>query len=82
MKFWALAYQFQEDVYYDFKKEEDTMDLSESCFLPTEIMALDVISNELSSNYIPVEITLERLERNGSWTHSRGIVERWDEQYD
>lgn len=82
MKFWAVAYQNQEDVYYDFAKEEDTMDLSETCFLPTEIMALDYISNELSTDYVPVEIDLEMLERNGSWTHSRGIVERWDEAYD
>jgi hypothetical protein len=82
MKFWALAYQYQEDVYYDFAKEEDTMDLTETCFLPTEIVALDYISNVLGTDYVPVEIDLERLERNGTWTHSRGIVERWDEEYD
>jgi hypothetical protein len=82
MTFWALAYQYQEDIYYDFEIEEDTMNLSENCFLPTEIMALDVISNELCSDYVPVEITLERLEKNGVWTYTRGIVEHWDEQYD
>lgn len=32
MKFWALAYQYEEDVFYDFVKEEDTMDLNEACF--------------------------------------------------
>ncbi|TFF45794.1 hypothetical protein [Bacillus thuringiensis] len=80
MKFWALAYQYQEDVFYDFAKEEDAMDLSESCFLPTEEVAEDFISQQLDSDYVPVEIELETLQKNGIWSWSRGRVERWDEE--
>ncbi|MGH0421931.1 hypothetical protein [Bacillus cytotoxicus] len=80
MKFWALAYQYQEDVFYDFAQEEDTMDLSESCFLPTEEVAEDFISQQLDNDYVPVEIELETLQKNGIWSWSRGKVERWDEE--
>ena len=81
MKFYALAYQFEEDIFYDFATEEDTHDLTETCFLPTKTMAEKVIEEELSTDYVPVEIELERLERNGVWTYSRGTVEGWDEEY-
>lgn len=81
MKFYALAYQYQEDIFYDFSKEEDTHDLTETCFLPTKAMAEKVIEDELSTDYVPVEIQIERIERNGVWSYSRGVVERWDEEY-
>ncbi|PIE91728.1 hypothetical protein CO726_30620 [Bacillus fungorum] len=80
MKFWALAYQYQEDVFYDFAKEEDTMDLSEACFLPTKDVADDFISQQLDDDYVPVEIELETLQKNGIWSWSRERVERWDEE--
>ncbi|MEB9540189.1 hypothetical protein P4V88_01610 [Bacillus thuringiensis] len=80
MKFWALAYQYQEDVFYDFAKEEDTMDLNEACFLPTKDVADDFISQQLDDDYVPVEIELETLQKNGIWSWSRGKVERWDEE--
>ncbi|MGE7427132.1 hypothetical protein ACQKLM_03180 [Bacillus thuringiensis] len=79
MKFWALAYQYQEDVFYDFAKEEDTMDLNEACFLPTKDVAEDFISQQLDNDYVPVEIELETLQKNGIWSWSRGRVDRWDE---
>ncbi|PHA00923.1 hypothetical protein COE51_06320 [Bacillus pseudomycoides] len=80
MKFWAIAYQYQEDVFYDFAKEEDTLELTESCFLPTEEVAENFISAELDSyDYVPVEIELETLQKNGIWSYTRGKVERWDE---
>lgn len=80
MKFWALAYQYEEDVFYDFVKEEDTMDLSEACFLPTKEVAEDFISQQLDDDYVSVEIELETLQKNGIWSWSRGRVERWDEE--
>ncbi|MFY0147859.1 hypothetical protein ACRS52_14690 [Bacillus cytotoxicus] len=80
MKFWALAYQYQEDVFYDFAKEENTMDLSESGLLPTKEVAEDFISQQLDDDYVPVEIELETLQKNGIWSWSRGKVERWDEE--
>lgn len=80
MKFWALAYQWQEDFFYNFESDEDTHDLSESCFLPTRAMAVKFIENELGTDYEPVEITLERLEKNGIWSYTRGPVKRWDDE--
>ncbi|GAB6439579.1 hypothetical protein bcgnr5369_00650 [Bacillus cereus] len=81
MKFWAIAYQYQEDVFYNFVKEETTLELNENCFLPTEKMAENFIKQELGDDYVPVEIELETLERNGVWSHTRGRVKRWDEQF-
>ncbi|MEJ1517786.1 hypothetical protein R3O67_31905 [Bacillus cereus] len=81
MKFWAIAYQYQEDVFYNFAKEETTLELNENCFLPTEKMAKNFIEKELDDDYVPVEIELETLERNGVWSHARGQVERWDEHF-
>lgn len=82
MKFWAIAYEWQEDIFFDFEKQEDTHDLTEACFLPTREMAVEYIADELGADYEPVEITLEILEENGSWTHSRGLVKRWDKSID
>lgn len=79
MKFWALAYQFQEDIFYDFRTEIDTTDLTESCFLPSKSLAKQMIDEIGGEDYVPVEIELERLERNGIWTWSRGKVDKWDE---
>ncbi len=78
MKFWAIAYEWQEDIFYDFEKHKDTHDLTESCFLPTREMAVEFVSEELGADYEPVEITLERLEKNGVWSYTRGSVKRWD----
>lgn len=82
MKFWAIAYQYQEDVFYDFAIEETTLDLSETCFLPTKEVAEDFISQHLDDEYIPVEIELETLQKNGVWSYTRGRVERWDEDFE
>lgn len=82
MKFFALAFQYQEDVFYDFSKREDTTHLTETCFLPTEKMASDFISEELSEKYAVVEIELESLQPNGIWSYTRGEVKRWDEEYE
>lgn len=80
MKFWAIAYQFEEDSFFDFKEKEDTMDLNENCFLPTKEMTEQFIENELSIQYVPVEIELCTLKENGVWSWTRGKVERWDEE--
>ena len=79
MKFWAIAYQFEEDSFYDFKKQEDTMDLTETCLLPTKELADKFIEEELSLQYVPVEIKLETLQKNGVWSWTRGRVGCWDE---
>lgn len=81
MKFWAIAYAWQEEIYYDLSEEDDTHDLKETCFLPTREMAVEYISENLGADYDPVEITLERLEKNGTWSYARGSVKKWDEGY-
>lgn len=79
MKFYAIAYQYQEDVFYNLETNEETMDLTEQCFLPCEGLAEKVIKDELSEDFVPVEIELETLNKNGVWSWSRGRVERWDD---
>lgn len=79
MKFYALAFQYQEDIYYDFAKQEDTYNLTETCFMPTKQMALSYIEEELGTDYVVVEIDVERVERNGIWSYTRGRVDVWDE---
>jgi len=79
MDFWAVAYKYQEDVFWDFEKEDETTDLKETCFLSTKSMAENYIEEVLSDEFTPVQINLERIEKNGVWSHSRGTVEQWDD---
>lgn len=69
MRFYAIAYQLDEDVFYDFNKREDTFEISENCFLPTREMAEEYIENELSVDCEVVEIELKTLEENGSYSY-------------
>lgn len=80
MKFWAIAYQYQEDVFYNLETGEDTLYFTEQCFLPCKSLAQQVIEDELNINYVPVEIELQTLKENGTWSWSRGKVERWDRE--
>ncbi|TCW59082.1 hypothetical protein EC917_101336 [Bacillus thuringiensis] len=80
MKFYAIAYQFEEDSFYDLSTQEETQSLKETCFLPTEELAQKVIDEELSVKYVPVEITLISLQENGIWSYERGRVDTWDEE--
>lgn len=79
MKFWAIAYKYQENVYYNVVNDEDTLDLSEQCFLPSEALAQQIIEDSLGSDYAPIEIDLESLQENGIWSYSRGQLKEWDE---
>jgi hypothetical protein len=81
MIFWVIAFQYQEDVFWDFALNDESMELKETCFLPTEETAKSFIAEHLGSDYVPVKIDLERVERNGTWTYSRGPVQRWDEEF-
>lgn len=77
MKFWAIAYNYDSDYFYNFKTEEES-DLEESCLLPTEEIAKEFIEDYLSVSYTPVKINLETLSKDGVWSYSRGRVEYWD----
>jgi hypothetical protein len=78
MKFYAIGYLYQEDVWFDLEKKEDSFDLRSTCFLPTWDMAQQYIDVELSIQYVPVEIEVETISENGVWSWSRGSVSRWD----
>ena len=45
-------------------------------------MAETFIEDELSIQYVPVEIEVETLQKNGIWSYTRGRVERWDEDFE
>lgn len=79
MNFWLIANIQEEDVFYDFEKKEDVTDLTETCFLPTEEMALQFIEDELSVRYKATQVTVNVLEEQGSWSYTRQKVERWGE---
>lgn len=79
MKFWAIAYKYQEDVFYDFAKMDDGIGLEHTCLLPTKDIAESVIAHELSIDYVAVEVDVYRVEQNGSWSYSFDTVEEWEE---
>lgn len=69
MKFVAIMRKDEEDVFYNVKKGEDTDTLNEECFLPSDSLANQIIEDELCIDYKPVTVTLEVLERSGSFTY-------------
>lgn len=77
MKFYAIGYRYQEYIYVDFEKIGDTHDLGPTCFLPTREMAEQFIEDELSIDYVVVEITLETL-RDGVWSYTCSRIEEWE----
>lgn len=79
MKFYAIAYKFQEDVFYNFEECSDHLGLEPTCLLPIKDLAEQIIEEELSIDYVPVEINLNNVRENGNWSYSRGFVEGWDE---
>ncbi|MBU8908530.1 hypothetical protein [Desertibacillus haloalkaliphilus] len=79
MEFYAIAYKYQEDVFVDFSKREDVMDLESTCLLPTKAMAEQYIEDELSDDYVTVSIEIETINRSGVWSWSRGLVGLWDD---
>lgn len=79
MKFWAIAFKYQEDVFYDFEKKEDSHGLEPSCLLPTEEMASQYIQDELSIEYEPIQIEIETLSKQGVMSWTRQQFEHWDE---
>lgn len=80
MKFWAIGYKYQEEVYFDFEKGDDTLGLEPTCLLPTQKVAEEMIKEEFGMDYLPVEIELLSLNHNGVWTHTRGRVSYWDKE--
>jgi hypothetical protein len=80
MKFWAIGYRFQEEVYYNVVTDQDTFDMDEECLLPSKALAMQVIEEGLTDEYVPVEIEIERLDKHGM-TWGRGPLEDWDQDY-
>ena len=69
MNFYALGYKYENDVFYDFETEGDTLDLKASCLLPTRKLAEQLIENEVGDTYFVVEVELNSLnERTGNYS--------------
>ncbi|WP_121616626.1 hypothetical protein [Virgibacillus halodenitrificans] len=82
MKFWAIAYKFQEDVFYDFKKHADSIGLEPSCLLPTKKLASQFIEDELNTDdYGSIGVNIETLSKQGVMSWSREPFKEWDEEY-
>lgn len=78
MEFYAIAFKYQEDVWFDLEKGDNSSELKASCLLPTYDLAEEYISDELSMQYHPVKIKLEILNKNGVWSWSRDAFPDWD----
>jgi len=78
MNFFAIANSFQEDVFYDVSKKEDTMEMSAGCLFPVKELAVQYIEDELSSDYVPVQLTIHTYKETGVLSYGRGQVDRWD----
>lgn len=81
MKFWAIAYKYQEDVFYNCETGEDTMDFSSEILLPCETLAQQVINDELNVDYAPVEIEIESVSKQGVICWCRGEFGEWDNNF-
>ncbi|NYV64609.1 hypothetical protein HYI36_05025 [Bacillus sp. Gen3] len=81
MKFYAIGFLYQEDVWFDLEKKEDAFDLRSTCLLPTKELAEQVIEDELGNQYTPVEIEIQTVNK-GIWSWSRGEVSTWDEEFE
>jgi hypothetical protein len=77
MKFWAIAFRYDEDVFYNFETGEDEYDFRPSSLLPTKDMAKQVIEDILTDQHVPVEITIKKVDEHG-YSYSRGRVAEWD----
>lgn len=59
---YAIAYKFEEGAWIKFVGDGsvDTLDLDFSCLLPTKEMAIEYISNVLSSDYEVIQVEVEK----------------------
>lgn len=65
MKGIVLSYRHQKGVYFDFKKEEMVMGLTQTCYLPTQKIAKKIIEErDLSNSYEAIEVEIEHEENN------------------
>lgn len=69
MDFYAAGYKFEDDVFYDFGKQEDTNGIEPTCLLPTKEIVAHLIDTELGDAYFVVPVELNSLdERTGNFT--------------
>lgn len=78
MEFWAIAYKYEESIFYDFKKQGLTHNFSEACFLPSEELANQLIEDEFGNEAVAVKVELNSLSESGVWTYSVGKVAEWE----
>lgn len=79
MEFYAAAFKYQEDVFFDFEEMEDRHGLESTCLLPSLEVAEQMIGDHLGDEYAPVKIILVSL-REGIWSWEREEFPIWDEE--
>jgi len=77
IKLWAIAFRYDEGVFYDFAKGHDEYDLNPTSLVPTKEMAKQAIEDLLTDQHVPVEITIKSVNEYG-YSYSRGRVDEWD----
>jgi len=77
IKLWAIAFRYDEGVFYNFESGVDEYDFTPSSLLPTKAMAEEIIEDLLTDQHVPVEITIKSVNEHG-YSYSRGRVEEWD----
>ena len=79
MKMWAIAYQYDEDYFWDFEKHDVTYGIEPSQLLPTKELADQLINDILSDDFVSVDIDIESYRSGGAMSYTIGKVDRWEE---
>ena len=79
MKMWAIAYQYDEDYFWDFEKHDVTYGIESSQLLPTKELADQLIKDILSDDFVSVDIDIESYRSGGVMSYTMGKVDRWIE---
>ena len=77
MKLWACAYQYEEDYFWDFQKNDNTYDIESTQLLPTKELAEQMIEEILCDDYVAVQIVIYSYKENGIMSYTVGRVDRW-----
>lgn len=77
MEFWAIAYRYQEDIFYDFEKEDFTHQFSAACLLPSEDIANQIVEDQLGHESVAAKVTLHSLTEQGVMSYSVSEVKEW-----
>ena len=78
MRFYALGFKHEEDVFYNFNEKDDTYDLTEECLLPTEELAREMIEEHTGTEYFVKPVDIDNIDKHGNIAYS--FQTRWEEE--